>query len=290
VNVGRVNLRGGDGNNTINAKTFTKNLIADGGKGNDTLLGGSGRNILFGGLGRDILTGGAADDLLVGGTARFDFQGSAGTDLANEWFGTGVYATRVAKIKAGVKPSKTKLATAAAPNDLAGDTVFGNAGTDWFRAFVPNAVNSVSSLSKLSPAWNALVAFDHGELMICPRCLFFALLLTGSAAFRQRHMRKRSRVKKQVVGRSSARSNASIPLRFVGLQRCLPRKNRRWPHLDGRRSLEGQVPERRFLQYRSKPHVPITDPAASGLLLPQSRRAGEGCFQRLGCRPEEFGV
>lgn len=80
-------------------------MFADGGLGNDVLLGGSGPDTLLGGLGSDGLDGGAGDDDLIGGTYHSwlgkyypDFQidyltGGPGSDdfYHSYWKGFGGY-------------------------------------------------------------------------------------------------------------------------------------------------------------------------------------------------------
>ncbi|MEM6252361.1 MAG: calcium-binding protein [Cyanobacteria bacterium P01_D01_bin.156] len=65
---------GGDGNDFLNASgTFTP-VTADGGDGNDILIGGAGDDILIGGNGSDLLIGGAGNNILIGGNGA-DFFG-----------------------------------------------------------------------------------------------------------------------------------------------------------------------------------------------------------------------
>ena len=65
---------GGDGNDFLNAIGTLTPVIADGGEGNDILIGGAGDDILIGGNGVDLLIGGAGNDILIGG-AGADFFG-----------------------------------------------------------------------------------------------------------------------------------------------------------------------------------------------------------------------
>ncbi|MEO0396620.1 MAG: calcium-binding protein [Cyanobacteria bacterium P01_A01_bin.137] len=65
---------GGDGNDFLNASgTFTP-VTADGGEGDDILIGGAGDDILIGGNGADLLIGGGGNDILIGGNGA-DFFG-----------------------------------------------------------------------------------------------------------------------------------------------------------------------------------------------------------------------
>jgi len=58
-----------------------KNIVLDGGTGNDTLRGGRGRDILKGGPGDDKLFGGENDDALYGDEGRDELDGGKGVDL-----------------------------------------------------------------------------------------------------------------------------------------------------------------------------------------------------------------
>jgi Ca2+-binding RTX toxin-like protein len=69
-------LIGGDGDNIIDASTFTLGSVwLEGGAGDDTLLGGGDQDFLIGGADDDTLDGGGGDD-----TYRFDTDEALGTD------------------------------------------------------------------------------------------------------------------------------------------------------------------------------------------------------------------
>lgn len=70
-----IEVRGGSGNDTINAAATTTTLALNGDAGNDTITGGSGNDTLSGGDDDDLLQGGDGNDSLVGG---------AGTDTIVE--------------------------------------------------------------------------------------------------------------------------------------------------------------------------------------------------------------
>jgi Ca2+-binding RTX toxin-like protein len=114
-------LTGGDGDNRLDAATFSWPVTLKGGRGNDTLIGGRGADVLvgnadddwlngqegrdtiqgrsgadklFGGSGRDLLDGGPGDDVLHGHGADDSLRGAdgndslfggAGTDTVVEW-------------------------------------------------------------------------------------------------------------------------------------------------------------------------------------------------------------
>jgi len=82
--------KGGEGNDTL-FTTGPDAIIANGGAGNDTLVGGPGDDLLEGGPGADVLLGGAGDDILVidgqdtvdagDGTDALIVEGPAGVTL-----------------------------------------------------------------------------------------------------------------------------------------------------------------------------------------------------------------
>lgn len=73
----QVNFDGGDGNDFLNGSGTNISIFADGGAGNDILIGGDGDDILIGGDGADLLIGGGGNDILIGGR---------GTDLFRTGF------------------------------------------------------------------------------------------------------------------------------------------------------------------------------------------------------------
>lgn len=64
---------GGDGNDILDALNTATPIEADGGAGDDILIGGSGDDILIGGDGSDLLIGGAGNDILIGGNGPDSF-------------------------------------------------------------------------------------------------------------------------------------------------------------------------------------------------------------------------
>ncbi len=63
-----IEVRGGSGNDTINASAVATGLRLEGNAGNDTVTGGAGNDTLFGNEGDDWLRGGGSDDSLDGGS------------------------------------------------------------------------------------------------------------------------------------------------------------------------------------------------------------------------------
>jgi Ca2+-binding RTX toxin-like protein len=87
-----VSFDGGDGNDTLDASHTNVPIIADGGAGDDLLigstqddqlLGGDGNDTLIGNGGNDVLIGGAGDDLLIA-----EFDGDISTFITIEGFDT----------------------------------------------------------------------------------------------------------------------------------------------------------------------------------------------------------
>lgn len=77
TDVQQVIFNGADGNDLLDASLTNVSVIADGGEGEDTLLGGSADDTLIGGNGNNIYTGGAGADVFV---VSFD-----GIDVINDF-------------------------------------------------------------------------------------------------------------------------------------------------------------------------------------------------------------
>lgn len=77
--VAKVSFDGKDGNDDFTNNTAIPS-IAQGGKGNDHLVGGSAHDVLLGGDGSDTLSGGAGDDSLDGGNGADVEDGDDGDD------------------------------------------------------------------------------------------------------------------------------------------------------------------------------------------------------------------
>jgi Ca2+-binding RTX toxin-like protein len=67
-------------NNNYNFGSFTYDIKAHGGDGNDTISGGAGNDTLLGGLGNDNLSGNAGNDYLGGGVGNDNLYSGAGND------------------------------------------------------------------------------------------------------------------------------------------------------------------------------------------------------------------
>jgi len=129
---------GGDGNDTVDAGGSTANNVLVGGAGNDAFTGGSGRDLLIGGLGADTLRGGGGDDILIGAYTDYDTNVTALLAVMQEWGRTDAdYATRVKHLSgtlSGGRNGSYYLKTATVHDDNAVDSLYGEAGTDWFFA------------------------------------------------------------------------------------------------------------------------------------------------------------
>jgi hypothetical protein len=128
------NVRGGQGGNHLTGNALGNILI--GGAGPNTITGGSGRSILIGDKGLSTVVGGSVDDIVIGGSTNYDASSTA-NDLAleailAEWQSSDTYATRIAKIKAGL-PGGYKLVWGTTVRDNGqADTLTGGGGTNWF--------------------------------------------------------------------------------------------------------------------------------------------------------------
>ena len=138
-------LYGDDGNDQLLA--FSVGSMLRGGRGDDllvgyygddTLYGDDGQDILVGDSGRDQLFGGNGDDLLIGGNcwALNLFTAASSREAVLEtWRSTDSYTTKIQKLSVdgvGLDNSIKLRSGSAVSDDLAVDTFFGNAGSDWF--------------------------------------------------------------------------------------------------------------------------------------------------------------
>ena len=80
TDIERIALTGGATDNVFDFSTSDRELILNGGAGNDTILGGSGNDALFGGRGNDLVIGGRGDDRLRGHSGDDTLLGGSGTD------------------------------------------------------------------------------------------------------------------------------------------------------------------------------------------------------------------
>lgn len=155
-------LKGGPGNDLINAAAFGGSVSLVGGLGKDTLVGGAGADTLTGGQGNDVLKGGAgADTVIETGDANFTLKNTS--LVATAGFGTDALSyVEDAILTGGAGPNVISAAaytlgrvflnggngadtlTGGSKNDVldggAGDNrLFGGAGDDNLRAINGNA-------------------------------------------------------------------------------------------------------------------------------------------------------
>jgi Ca2+-binding RTX toxin-like protein len=67
TDVEKLFFNGNEGDDSLDASKTDIKIIADGGKGDDVLIGGTNNDTLIGGAGSDTLTGGGGKDVLIGG-------------------------------------------------------------------------------------------------------------------------------------------------------------------------------------------------------------------------------
>lgn len=82
TDVVRVVFNGGDGNDTLDASETTTQVSANGGAGDDTLIGGDADDLLQGGDGNDVIDGDRGDDIMLGGAGddRMIWNPGGGSD------------------------------------------------------------------------------------------------------------------------------------------------------------------------------------------------------------------
>ncbi len=74
---------GGDQADTLDFSRETNRVMADGGDGNDEIVGGTADDQLFGGDGNDRLIGNAGNDTLIGGSGNDTLIAGTETDNIN---------------------------------------------------------------------------------------------------------------------------------------------------------------------------------------------------------------
>ena len=147
-------IYGNDGTDFINFSATTTTIVAQGGNGDDSIIGGSGVDTLTGGADNDYIDGNAGDDNLSGSAGNDFFNTTAAEFTAGETINGGSGTDTVSfetngatNINDGVFTNKSDLevlraggggytlnlgaAARAATNNL---TVFGNTGADYLNA------------------------------------------------------------------------------------------------------------------------------------------------------------
>jgi uncharacterized protein (TIGR03118 family) len=158
ASVGTIHFNGFAGNDVfVVDPRITATVIADGGAGDDVLVGGGGNNILIGGPGNDVLVGGSArdiliggtghdflfgggnDDILIGGTTAYDTNQTALTQILSVWNSSMSYNDRVAALRAGT--GAPALDSTTVTDDGTRDDLFGGPGLDFFFATSPDVIH-----------------------------------------------------------------------------------------------------------------------------------------------------
>jgi Ca2+-binding RTX toxin-like protein len=160
--VGEIRFFGEAGNDRFENDTAI-NSLADGGSGNDDLIGGRGRNVLIGGTGTDDLRGGKGDDLVFTGSV-FDASKSgyskALDSVMAEWSRTDAsYATRVSHLEhGGGRNGANLLSGKTVHDDRATDHVQGGLGDDCFWV---KSQHEIADLAK-GEIWVDAHGHQHG--------------------------------------------------------------------------------------------------------------------------------
>jgi uncharacterized repeat protein (TIGR01451 family) len=129
--VGNDRLYGQSGNDTLVGGVGNNVLV--GGSGNDRLIARAGRNILIGGTGMDTLYGNAFDDILIAGSTANDESDDALQAILTEWTSGNSYSARIDNIRNGGGANGAFVFDdTTVVDDGARDTLYGEAGLDWF--------------------------------------------------------------------------------------------------------------------------------------------------------------
>jgi uncharacterized protein (TIGR03118 family) len=161
--VGTIRFNGLAGNDTFFVDPrVSATVVADGGAGNDLLIGGGGNNILLGSTGNDLLFGGASrdiliggtgqdhlaggfnDDILVGGSTTHDDDATALLQILDTWTSSQSYTDRIAAIRAGTGGVPI-LDSSTVTDDAVADQLFGGQGLDWFFGIAPDVLHGQKS-------------------------------------------------------------------------------------------------------------------------------------------------
>jgi Ca2+-binding RTX toxin-like protein len=152
------NITGGDGNDFLVGNAADNDISGGNGddiilgwSGNDTLSGGSGLDIAVGGSGADTVHGNNMDDILVAASLTYANESTSSINRAAldaimaEWHRTLAYSLRIDHLS--VNPSDGlnsgyMLNASTLLDDGATDTLFGDAGQDWFLAGINDVVKT----------------------------------------------------------------------------------------------------------------------------------------------------
>ena len=142
---GNDTITGGLGNDRIYGEAGADRITGEqghdaimGGADKDTLNGGLDNDLVIGGGGVDVVDGDEGDDLLIGGSLSWESTDAAIAAIMATWGNTSltVAARRTALMTTGVGPGNTVKVdtTSVVNNDASIDSLYGDAGTDWFFA------------------------------------------------------------------------------------------------------------------------------------------------------------
>jgi uncharacterized repeat protein (TIGR01451 family) len=136
-NAGNDLVLGGAGNDNLDGGTGDDKLFGQ--DGNDSLLGQVGNDVLLGGNGNDRLNGGIGFDVLIGGLGSDTINGGTGNDIAvggstNVDANTTALDNILAALVSGASDRHATIRSlfGAINEDNAADSLFGDAGDDWF--------------------------------------------------------------------------------------------------------------------------------------------------------------
>jgi uncharacterized protein (TIGR03118 family) len=165
--VGTIHFNGLAGNDVFAVDPHvTATVVADGGAGDDVLIGGGGSNVLVGNTGNDILAGGASrdilvggaghdflfasgdDDILIGGSTAYDSNPAALTQILGVWNSGTSYNDRVDAIRAG--NGAPKLDATTVTDDGSRDDLFGGPGLDWYFSNDPDRIHGKKGAERVN--------------------------------------------------------------------------------------------------------------------------------------------
>jgi VCBS repeat-containing protein len=160
-------IAGGDGNDLLAGNAAANDISGGNGDdiilglaGNDTLDGNAGMDIVAGGSGADTVHGNNGDDILVGGVLTYADESSFAINQAAlnaimaEWTRNLAYSMRIGHLtvnSSGGFNGGFMLNSSTVQDDFAVDTLFGDAGQDWFLAEINDIVKTTKGETVTDP-------------------------------------------------------------------------------------------------------------------------------------------
>ena len=132
ANVSNIDVKCGDGDDIVIASTLMLGFYADGGNGNDRMIGSQGPDTMLGAAGKDVLYGGLGNDRLNGAGGNDKVLGEGGSDRVYGGDGNDY-------MDGGSSMDRLYLG-----NGL--DTAFGSGGNDIFYA-IDRAIDEIYGAS-----------------------------------------------------------------------------------------------------------------------------------------------